>query len=160
MRVLRYKIKFYLALRIRGDAISGAIFLKTYTRNHWKHSVKKGVLKNFTNFTGKYRFWRSLFNKVAGQYLFWRISADGCFGKFIWIKKTGLIESFYKYRHQHMRCNIPPKKFNKYQWENISENNERHLFHKNTHLCFFLSFKILCQKFFMLVCDLMQYRKG
>ena len=34
--------------------------------SHWKSSVKKGVLKNFANFTGKHRCWSISFNKVKG----------------------------------------------------------------------------------------------
>ena len=35
-------------------------------RSHWKGSVKRDVLKNFSKFTGKH-LWQSLFfNKVAG----------------------------------------------------------------------------------------------
>ena len=37
---------------------------------HRRCSVKKGVLKNFTNFTGKHQCWSPFFNKVAGDYDF------------------------------------------------------------------------------------------
>ena len=33
--------------------------------NHWKCSVKVGVLKSFANFTGKQLSWRLFFNKVT-----------------------------------------------------------------------------------------------
>ena len=37
---------------------------------HRRCSVKKGVLKNFTNFTRKHQCWSPFFNKVAGAYDF------------------------------------------------------------------------------------------
>ena len=55
-------------------------------RTHRRCSVKKGILKNFANFTGKHLCWSFFFNKVAGieyceisRSLFWRTSANGCF---------------------------------------------------------------------------------
>ena len=41
---------------------------------------------------------------------FWRISVNGCFWIGTWMKKTGLIESFYKHRHQHFRCKFSHQK--------------------------------------------------
>ena len=37
-----------------------------FRSNHWRSSVKKGVLKNFAKFTGKYLCQSLSFNKVAG----------------------------------------------------------------------------------------------
>ena len=34
--------------------------------NHWRCSVRKGILRNFTKFTGKYLCYRIYFHKVAG----------------------------------------------------------------------------------------------
>ena len=39
--------------------------LKKLRSNHWRCSVKKGVLKNFTKFTGKHLCQSLYFNKVA-----------------------------------------------------------------------------------------------
>ena len=36
------------------------ILQKIFRSSHWMCSKKKGVLKNFANFTGKHLFWRSL----------------------------------------------------------------------------------------------------
>ena len=40
--------------------------LKRYRSSHRRCSVKKGVLKNFANFTGKHPCWSLFFNEVAG----------------------------------------------------------------------------------------------
>ena len=41
-------------------------FLVTFRSSHQRCSVKKGVLRNFTKFTGKHLCQSLLFNKVAG----------------------------------------------------------------------------------------------
>ena len=37
-----------------------------FRSSHQRCSIKKGVLKNFSKFTGKHLCWRLFFNKVAG----------------------------------------------------------------------------------------------
>ena len=41
------------------------LWRRIFRSSHHRYSVKKGVLKNFANFTGK-NLWWSLFNKVTG----------------------------------------------------------------------------------------------
>ena len=51
-----------------------------YRSNHQKCSIKKGVLRNFTTFTGKHLSQSLLFNKVAGLGTpFLQITSGHCF---------------------------------------------------------------------------------
>ena len=57
---------------LEGDVLGtswGPIFAgwKYFTSSHLSCSVKKGVLRNFTKFTGKHLCRRFFFNKIAGQ---------------------------------------------------------------------------------------------
>ena len=50
----------------------GMVAVCLYDRSsHWRDSVKKGLLKNVANFTGKHLSW-SLFNKVANFKVFFK----------------------------------------------------------------------------------------
>ena len=45
----------------------------------WRSSVKKGVLKNFSKFTGKHLCQSLFFNKAADLNFFYRTTPDDCF---------------------------------------------------------------------------------
>ena len=52
---------------IKTGEISYFLCNPIYKMSHWRYSVKDGVLKNFTNFTGKHLYY-SLFNNVSGPW--------------------------------------------------------------------------------------------
>ena len=67
------KIKTYFAKLLRTFILQNTRerlllkrVLQSYRSNHRKRSVKKGVLKNLTKFTGKHLFQSLFFNKVTG----------------------------------------------------------------------------------------------
>ena len=67
--VLAFIDLFYRYHYIRYFFYSDCMWRRVYNiyrTSHRKCSLKKGVYKNFANFTGKHLCWRSLFNKVAG----------------------------------------------------------------------------------------------
>ena len=47
--------------------VSHCVPSNAYRSSHWSCSVRKGVLRNFTKFTGKHPCQSLFFNKVAGQ---------------------------------------------------------------------------------------------
>ena len=62
--------------------------------NHWRCSVKKGVLKSFANFTGKHLCFSLFFNKVASLKALKDSKQHRCFpGKFAKFVKTPILKN-------------------------------------------------------------------
>ena len=64
--------------------------------SHQRHSIRKGVLKNFANFTGKYLHW-SLFYEVASLQPASLLKRDSNTSAFGWSLRNFLIIYFAKY---------------------------------------------------------------
>ena len=61
--------KMSIPTKIKSNSLSPSYKIGSPVRirsNHRRYSVKKGVLRNFTKFTGKHLCQSILFNKVAG----------------------------------------------------------------------------------------------
>ena len=58
------------------------MFLDIFKKQRPEGSIKIGVLKNLTKFTGKHLCWSFFFNKVAGLHLFCRTPLSDCFWSF------------------------------------------------------------------------------
>ena len=56
-----------------------SLLLALYRRSHQRRSRKKGVLRNFANFTGKHLYQCLFFNKVAAGTLLKRDTGTGVF---------------------------------------------------------------------------------
>ena len=83
----------------------------SFRGNHWRCSVRKGVLGNFAKFAGKH-LWQSLFfNKVAG-----------C-GDWFWFFSCLLLEDFFLFhfnRKMKWKREIPWRSWNIYFFARVS----------------------------------------
>ena len=61
-------IKIFQKMKKKNNSLSTShvAIRNAPNQKHRRCSVKKGVLKNFTNFTRKHQCWSLFFNKVAG----------------------------------------------------------------------------------------------
>ena len=64
--------------------------------SHWRYSVKKGIFKNFANFTRRHYLCWSLFNKVAEFRPATLIKRDFSTGVFLWNKPNFIEPLFWR----------------------------------------------------------------